>query len=111
MTGIDRVFLLTRETSRQPDQECAVIRGSAGAGSATWSNCRSSGPTKLAAADRSSAPPDRASAEQSGLAYTILRPVFFMQNLFRMLRHGAIATATRDGRLAMIDARDIAAPP
>jgi uncharacterized protein YbjT (DUF2867 family) len=46
--------------------------------------------------------------EQSGLAYTILRPVFFMQNLFGMLRHGAIRTATGHGRVAMIDARDIA---
>ena len=46
--------------------------------------------------------------EQSGLAYTILRPVFFMQNLLTMVRDGAIATAARDGRLAMVDTRDIA---
>jgi uncharacterized protein YbjT (DUF2867 family) len=38
----------------------------------------------------------------------VLRPVFFMQNLFAMVRGGAIATAAGDGRVAMIDARDIA---
>ena len=39
----------------------------------------------------------------------MLRPVFFMQNLFAMVRDGTVATAARDGRVAMIDARDIAA--
>jgi len=47
--------------------------------------------------------------EESGLDATILRPVFFMQNLFGMVRGCKIATAAREGRVAMIDARDIAA--
>ncbi|HZD01009.1 MAG TPA: NmrA family NAD(P)-binding protein [Actinomycetes bacterium] len=46
---------------------------------------------------------------RSGLAYTVLRPVFFMQNLLGMVRDGTIATAAGDGRVAMVDARDIAA--
>jgi uncharacterized protein YbjT (DUF2867 family) len=47
--------------------------------------------------------------EQSGVAFTIVRPVFFMQNLLAMLRDGAIYTAAADGRVAMVDARDAAA--
>jgi uncharacterized protein YbjT (DUF2867 family) len=47
--------------------------------------------------------------ERSGLAYTIVRPVFFMQNLLGMVRNGAIYTAAGDGRVAMVDARDVAA--
>jgi uncharacterized protein YbjT (DUF2867 family) len=47
--------------------------------------------------------------EDSGLAYTIARPVFLMQNLIRMVRDGAIHTAAEDGRVAMVDARDVAA--
>jgi uncharacterized protein YbjT (DUF2867 family) len=45
----------------------------------------------------------------SGLGYTILRPPFFMQNLFAMVSNGAIHTAAEDGTVAMIDARDVAA--
>ena len=45
----------------------------------------------------------------SGLGYTIVRPPFFMQNFFAMVSNGAIHTAAEDGRVAMIDARDVAA--
>jgi len=47
--------------------------------------------------------------KQSGRAYTIARPVSFMQNLIGMLGKGAIHTAAGDGRVAMVDARDAAA--
>jgi uncharacterized protein YbjT (DUF2867 family) len=39
----------------------------------------------------------------------MVRPVFLMQNLRAMVRDAAIYTAAGDGRVAMIDARDIAA--
>jgi uncharacterized protein YbjT (DUF2867 family) len=109
LTGIDRVFLLTRQTSRQPDQESAVIRAAARAQVrhvVKLSVFRADEHSPLRVA-RQHHQTERA-LEQSGLAYTILRPVFFMQNLFGMLRHGAICTATGHGRVAMIDARDIA---
>jgi uncharacterized protein YbjT (DUF2867 family) len=48
-------------------------------------------------------------ATQSGLVDTFVRPVFFMQNLLGMVREGAIHTAAEDGRVAMVDARDVAA--
>ena len=51
--------------------------------------------------------------EASGLAYTMLQPNFFMQNLLgqaaQIAGQGAIYQATGDGRASMIDARDIAA--
>ncbi len=50
--------------------------------------------------------------ERSGLPFTILRPHFFMQNLFgsvgSLAKEGAFYMATGSGRLGMIDARDIA---
>ena len=109
LTGTDRVFLLTRQTSRQAEQECAVIRAAARAQVrhvVKLSVFRADDLSSLQVA-RQHRLTERA-LEQSGLAYTILRPVFFMQNLFGMLRHGAIRTATGHGRVAMIDARDIA---
>lgn len=47
--------------------------------------------------------------EASGLAYTILRPSAFMQNFFRFVSDGSIYTCAEDGKVAMVDAGDIAA--
>jgi uncharacterized protein YbjT (DUF2867 family) len=48
----------------------------------------------------------------SGLAYTMLRPTFFMQNVMMAAQtvasDGVIYMPLKDGRLGMIDARDIA---
>jgi uncharacterized protein YbjT (DUF2867 family) len=106
----DRVFLLTRQSSRQPDQERSVIDAAARSGvrqlvklSVFCADERS--PLQIARQHRET---ERA-LEDSGLAYTIARPVFLMQNLIRMVRDGAIYTAAEDGRVAMVDARDVAA--
>lgn len=48
----------------------------------------------------------------SGLAYTILRPSFFMQNFLGLapaIRAGALPLPTKDARAGLIDARDIGA--
>jgi uncharacterized protein YbjT (DUF2867 family) len=110
LSGVDRVFLLTRQSDRQPDQETAVVNAAARAGarylvklSVFRADERS--PLKIA---RQHALTERM-VRQSGLAYTILRPVFFMQNLAAMVRDGAIHTAAGDGRVAMVDAQDVAA--
>jgi len=51
--------------------------------------------------------------EESGLPFTHLRPLFFMQNLLafapEVAATGALAAPMRDGRIAMVDARDVAA--
>jgi uncharacterized protein YbjT (DUF2867 family) len=109
LDGVDRLFLLTRQTSRQLAQEQAVIAAAARAGvgrvvklSVFQADDRS--PLQIA---RQHGRAERA-LQDSGLHHTVLRPVFFMQNLFAMVREGRVATAARDGRVAMIDARNIA---
>ncbi len=51
--------------------------------------------------------------KQSGLAWTVLRPTFFMQNYATMMaasvRSGAIYEAAAEGATSFVDARDIAA--
>jgi uncharacterized protein YbjT (DUF2867 family) len=110
LAGVDRVFLLTRQSVRQPHQERNLIDAAARAGarhlvklSVFRADERS--PLRIARQHRDI---ERA-LERSGLSYTIVRPVFLMQNLFGMLHGGAIRTAAEDGRLAMVDARDVAA--
>jgi uncharacterized protein YbjT (DUF2867 family) len=110
LAAADRVFLLTRQSDRQPDQEKAVVDAAVRAGvrrlvklSVFRADERS--PLQIA---RQHALAERA-VRESGLRYTIVRPVFFMQNLLGMIREGAICTAAQDGRVAMVDARDVAA--
>lgn len=54
-----------------------------------------------------------AELERSGLAYTILKPHFFMQNLFMAAQsvasEGAIYMALGDGKMSVVDVADIAA--
>lgn len=45
----------------------------------------------------------------SGLAYTILRPTGFMQRLIDWAAGGSIYTCAEDGKVPLVDARDIAA--
>jgi uncharacterized protein YbjT (DUF2867 family) len=110
LAGVDRLFLLTTQSAHQPEWESAVIQAATRAGvgqivklSVFRADERS--PLQIA---RQHGQAERA-LEQSGLAYTIVRPVFFMQNLLAMLRDGAIYTAAATGRVAMVDARDAAA--
>jgi uncharacterized protein YbjT (DUF2867 family) len=110
LDGVDRLFLLTRQTSRQLAQEQTVIAAAARAGlgrvvklSVFRADERS--PLQIA---RQHWQAERV-LQDSGVQHTVLRPVFFMQNLFGMVRDDTVATAAHDGRVAMIDARDIAA--
>jgi uncharacterized protein YbjT (DUF2867 family) len=49
----------------------------------------------------------------AGLPWTFLHPPYFMQNLLRaapaIAAHGVLTAAMKDGRIAMVDARDVAA--
>jgi uncharacterized protein YbjT (DUF2867 family) len=110
LAGVDRLFLLTTQSSRQPDWERTVIAAAARAGVAhvvklSVFRADERSPLQFARQHRQA---ERA-LERSGLAWTMVRPVFLMQNLRAMVRGGAIYTAAGDGRVAMIDARDIAA--
>ena len=110
LAGVDRLFLLTRQTGRQLAQEQTVIAAAARAGvgrvvKLSVFRAEERSPLQIA---RQHWQAERV-LQDSGLQHTVLRPVFFMQNLFGMVRDGTIATAAQDGRVAMIDARDIAA--
>ncbi len=110
LAGVDRVFLLTTQSAQQPQWEQGVIQAATRAGVGhlvKLSVFRADAQSPLQVA-RQHGQVERALA-RSGLAYTVLRPVFFMQNLLGMVRDGTIATATGNGRVAMVDARDIAA--
>jgi uncharacterized protein YbjT (DUF2867 family) len=109
LTGADQVFLLTRQTSRQPDQERAVVDAAVAAGV-----CHLVKLSVFRADDRSELQIARQHAameqyvEQSGIPCTFVRPLFFMQNLAGQALNGAIHSAAGDGRVAMVDARDVA---
>jgi uncharacterized protein YbjT (DUF2867 family) len=110
LAGVDRLFLLTTQSSRQPDWERTVIAAAGDAGVAhivklSVFRADERSPLRFAHQHRQA---ERA-LERSGLAWTMVRPVFLMQNLRAMVRDSAIYTAAGDGRVAMIDARDIAA--
>jgi uncharacterized protein YbjT (DUF2867 family) len=110
LAGVDRLFLLTTQSSLQPDWERSVIAAAADAGVAhlvklSVFRADEQSPLQFARQHRQA----EQALEQSGLAWTMVRPVFLMQNLRTMVRGDAIFTAAGDGRVAMIDARDIAA--
>jgi uncharacterized protein YbjT (DUF2867 family) len=110
LAGVDRVFLLTRQSSRQGAQERHVIAAAQRAGvrrvvklSVFRADERS--PLRIARQHRDT----ELALAASGLVYAVVRPVFLMQNLLAMVRGRVIRTATHHGRVAMVDARDVAA--
>ena len=108
-TGVDRVFVVTTQSDRQVEQEQAVIDTASRAEvrhivKLSVFRADDNSPLQIARQHRQA---ERA-LERSGLSFTILRPPFFMQNLLGMVRNGAIFTAALDGRVTMIDARDVA---
>ncbi|HYU65995.1 MAG TPA: SDR family oxidoreductase, partial [Jatrophihabitantaceae bacterium] len=110
LADVERLFLVTTQSTRQPEWEWGVIEAAASAGvrrvvKLSVFNADEHSPLQVA---RQHWQAEHA-LEESGLAATILRPVFFMQNLLAMVRGDRIATAAGQGRVAMIDARDIAA--
>ena len=110
LDGAERMFLLTVPGDRQLEQERAVIEAAVHAGLRRIVRL-----FRLGADERSPLRVARLHwrAEQqlkgSGLAWTILRPPMFMQNLLFMVRDGMIRSAIGDGKIAMVDARDVAA--
>jgi uncharacterized protein YbjT (DUF2867 family) len=114
MKGCDQLFLLSPPTPRQPQQEQHVIDAARRGGldhvvkqSVPWAGpdapvvfCRWHGQVEQHLA-------------QSGLAYTLLRPSSFMQNFLlsaqQVADQGVLYGMFGEGRVAFIDARDIAA--
>lgn len=113
LDGVGAVFLASSDHPRQDHLEIAMIDA-----------CRSRGikhVVKLSAQSAGHDPPVsfgamHARAEQalreSGMAWTLLRPVFFMQSLLLFassIRGGKIIAPTGRGAVAFVDGRDVAA--
>jgi uncharacterized protein YbjT (DUF2867 family) len=112
LDGVGTVFLASSDHPRQDELEIAMIEA-----------CRARGierVVKLSAQSAGRQPPvsfgvlharaERALRE-SGMAWSILRPVFFMQSLLLMadsVRSGKLIAATGKGEVAFVDTRDIA---
>ncbi len=108
-----RVFVLTPAHEHQRRFTANAIAAAKRAGAnyvvqVSAVGAASDAPTKLG---RDHATAEKALAE-SGMAYTILRPHSFMQNLLAqagiIASHGEFYSSTGDGRIAMVDARDTA---
>jgi uncharacterized protein YbjT (DUF2867 family) len=112
LDGVGTVFLASSDHPRQDELEIAMIEA-----------CRARGiarVVKLSAQSAGLEPPVsfgvlHARAErvlrESGMAWSILRPVFFMQSLLLMadsVRGGKLIAATGKGEVAFVDTRDIA---
>jgi uncharacterized protein YbjT (DUF2867 family) len=113
--GVEKLFLLT--TSSSPDRwaadEIAVIKAAKKAGVKKVVLLSAVGSTLDAPITIAR---EHAKTEEylkkSGLAYTILQPGGFMQNFLNMtatIKQGAIYGNYKEGKMAFVDARDIAA--
>ena len=119
-SGVGKVFLLTAPTPNQVAQARNGIAAAKRAGSpylirlsAGALDTTSDSPARIT---RQHAEID-AELKASGLPYTILRPHFFMQNTMMAAEtvasgcpgcnHGIVYMAMKDGKIGMIDVRDI----
>src|SRR5712692_3802751 len=112
--GADRMFLLTSNSEDMRTLQVNAIQAARVAGVAHVVKG-----SALGASDHSKSPIGKAHYEvesalqESGMAWTILRPHVFMQNFHVMAptiaREGKIRAASGEGKIPFIDARDIAA--
>ena len=113
LSGVERVFLLSSADPRQVELEGNLIRAAKTAGIKFL--------VKLSAFNAGLAPAVRLlrwhgqvedALRASDLPYAILRPHFFLQNLFgfvpTIVGQGAIYAPLKDGKIAAVDVRDIA---
>lgn len=112
--GCDRLFLLSPPNPRQPEQEQRVIDAARRAGVAhvVKLSVQGAAPDAELLFGRWHGQVERCLAE-SGLAYTLLRPNYFMQNFLMsaqsVVDQGVLYGMTGEGRVSYIDTRDIAA--
>jgi uncharacterized protein YbjT (DUF2867 family) len=109
LAGAEQVFLLSPATSGQVSRERHLVTAAAAAGVrrvVKTSVFRASRVSKLRLATQHGQIEEMIT--RSGLEWTFLRPAFFMQNLTGQILNGVICSAAEDGRVAMVDARDVA---
>jgi len=114
MAGCDHVFLLSPPHPRQPEQEQHVIDAAkrAGVGHVVKQSVPGADPDAGVVFGRWHAQIEQSLA-QSGLAHTLLRPSYFMQNFLMsaqlVAEQGVLYGMTGEARISYIDASDIAA--
>ena len=114
MKGCDQLFLLAPPTPRQPQQEQHVIDAArrAGVGHVVKQSVPWAGADAPVVFSRWHGQVEEHLA-QSPLAHTLLRPTSFMQNFLmsaqQVADQGVLYGMFGEGRVAFIDARDIAA--
>jgi uncharacterized protein YbjT (DUF2867 family) len=110
LSGVDRLFVLTATGRGQLTQERNAIEAAAKAGVARV--------VKLSVLDAGPGSSLRhgvwqgnanAALAAAGPDWTVLQMAFFMQNLVTMVGGGVLRSSAGDGRVGMIDARDVAA--
>jgi uncharacterized protein YbjT (DUF2867 family) len=112
--GIDRAFLLPANTLRQVEQETNFIEAAKRADVKHLVKYSARGSALDAAAQvaRWHAQTEKL-VEESGIAYTHIRPIFFMQNFLGFAQSiatdGTFALPLGDAKVAITDIRDIAA--
>ena len=113
MTGIDKVFLLSPGDPRQVELQGNAVRAAQRAGVKYMVKLAALGvaPESPFALARWHAQTEK-QIEESGMAYTHLHPHSFMQNFLGMapmIAEGNLYAPMKDGRISLVDARDIAA--
>lgn len=112
LDGIGSVFLACGDHPRQDELEINMIRACRehAIGHVVKLSAQSAGLQPPASFGRLHARSEQA-LRDSGLAWTLLRPVFFMQSLLffaSSIKGGKIIAATGAGRVAWVDVRDVA---
>ncbi len=113
LEGVDRAFLLTAFGERQVEQERSFVAAAAKAGTRhvvklSALGARPDSPLRLGRAHAAM----EKQLEESGLAWTHLRPNTFMQYLLAeastIRERGEIRAPMKDGKVSLVDARDVA---
>jgi uncharacterized protein YbjT (DUF2867 family) len=110
LAGVDQVFLLSPASAWQVGRERHLVAAAVdtGVSRVVKASVFHAGPSsELRLARQHGQIEDMITG--SGLDWTFLRPVFFVQNLTGQILNGMLCTAAEDGKVAMIDARDVAA--
>ena len=110
VAGVDKVYLVTANGPNQTQQGRNLIEAAKRAGSPHMVQQTGYGTNKSRIIQQLEEIGKE--LEESGLPYTMVKPTFFMQNILMaaesVASQGVVYMPFKDGRLGMIDVRDIA---